>query len=290
MTTGLGVGTFGAEHAARTAVVDPDGARAYAAATDDDDPAYGRGAVAPPLFGAVVTWASLGDALGDMVSAADLPRLVHVAHDVHLSGPLVPGRRLVTVARAFALRPGRTGRRCTAQLTSRDQDTGAVVLVQYATVLVRGRQDDASSAAALGELPGHDFPPGDAARARPAGRGQVAVAPDQARRYAAASGDHNPIHLDEGAARAAGLPGPVLHGLCTMALAGRAVLGLVADGRPHRLRRLAVRFAGPVRPGTTLTVSAYDGGPAGDGVHRYPFEVHDGDRLVGSHGRVEVAP
>ena len=68
---------------------------------------------------------------------------------------------------------------------------------------------------------------------------------DQAERYAEASGDHNPIHLDEEAARAVGLPGRILHGLCTMALAGRAV-EQVAGREPTRL---AVRFSAPVALG-----------------------------------------
>ena len=79
------------------------------------------------------------------------------------------------------------------------------------------------------------------------------MAGDQAERYAEASGDHNPIHLDEEAARAVGLPGRILHGLCTMALAGRAV-EQVAGREPTRL---AVRFSAPVALGATVTTRVW---------------------------------
>lgn len=62
---------------------------------------------------------------------------------------------------------------------------------------------------------------------------------DTMRRYAEASGDHNPIHLDPAAARAAGLPAPILHGLYTMALVARCACHA---GEGRRLRMLTVDF------------------------------------------------
>lgn len=77
--------------------------------------------------------------------------------------------------------------------------------------------------------------------------------PDQTFRYAEASGDDHTIHLDEQAARAAGLPGIVVHGLCLMAFAGRAVLESLGGEDFTAVRRLAVRFSRPIAPGDTLT-------------------------------------
>lgn len=64
------------------------------------------------------------------------------------------------------------------------------------------------------------------------------------RRYAEASGDHNPIHLEDEAARALGLPGVVAHGMLTSALA----IGVVAEwaGGADRVLATSIRFAGPV--------------------------------------------
>jgi acyl dehydratase len=61
-------------------------------------------------------------------------------------------------------------------------------------------------------------------------------------RYAGASGDFNPIHIDEEFARSVGLPGRILHGLWTMAQVARA--HTEAAGGPDKLKRLSVEFRG----------------------------------------------
>ena len=73
---------------------------------------------------------------------------------------------------------------------------------------------------------------------------EVRVTPDKylTARYAGASGDFNPIHIDEEFARAVGLPGRILHGLWTMAQVARAQTE--AAGGPEHLRRLTVQFRG----------------------------------------------
>jgi acyl dehydratase len=73
---------------------------------------------------------------------------------------------------------------------------------------------------------------------------------EQIAAYAEASGDRNPIHLDDELARSVGLPGVIAHGMLQMGL-----LAGVA-GEPGRLRRLSCRFAGMVRPGDTITFRA----------------------------------
>lgn len=66
-------------------------------------------------------------------------------------------------------------------------------------------------------------------------------------RYADASGDHNPIHLDEAAAKAAGLPDVIAHGMYTMGLVSRAILEwLDAAGLDARITEFSARFAKPV--------------------------------------------
>ncbi|WP_025273564.1 MaoC/PaaZ C-terminal domain-containing protein [Haloglycomyces albus] len=75
------------------------------------------------------------------------------------------------------------------------------------------------------------------------------------RAYAEASGDHNPIHLDEQAARDAGLPDVITHGMYTLGLAARAISEWLDDaGLTADVSRLSGRFARPV------VVSADDGG------------------------------
>jgi acyl dehydratase len=73
-------------------------------------------------------------------------------------------------------------------------------------------------------------------------------------RYAGASGDFNPIHIDEEFAQSAGLPGRILHGLYTMALVARAQTE--AAGDPGKLKRLAVQFRGPAVPEAEITITS----------------------------------
>ena len=73
------------------------------------------------------------------------------------------------------------------------------------------------------------------------------VTVEQIRQYAEASGDRNPIHLDETFARSAGLPGVIAHGMLTMAFANQMVTDWLGDR--SMLKRLQGRFAGMVVPG-----------------------------------------
>jgi acyl dehydratase len=72
-------------------------------------------------------------------------------------------------------------------------------------------------------------------------------------RYAGASGDFNPIHIDEEFAKRVGLPGRILHGLWTMAQVARAHTD--AAGGPERLKRLSVQFRGMGVMGEEIVVS-----------------------------------
>lgn len=77
-----------------------------------------------------------------------------------------------------------------------------------------------------------------------------AVTPELAAAFAVASGDTNPIHLDPEAARAAGLPGVIAHGMLTMALLGRLVTSWASQ---DRLRALRTSFVAPVPGGDAIT-------------------------------------
>jgi acyl dehydratase len=83
----------------------------------------------------------------------------------------------------------------------------------------------------------------------------LTVTPDKylTNRYAGASGDFNPIHIDEEFARAVGLPGRILHGLWTMAQVARAQTD--AAGGPEHLKRLSVQFRGMGMPEQEIVVS-----------------------------------
>jgi acyl dehydratase len=86
---------------------------------------------------------------------------------------------------------------------------------------------------------------------------ELKVTPDKylPHRYAGASGDFNPIHIDPEFAKQVGLPSNILHGLWTMAQVARAHTE-AADGDPRALKRLSVQFRGMGFPEQELTVTA----------------------------------
>ena len=83
----------------------------------------------------------------------------------------------------------------------------------------------------------------------------LSVTPDKylTVRYAGASGDFNPIHIDEDFARQVGLPGCILHGLYTMAQSARSATA--AGGGPASLKRLSVQFRGMGVPESELSIT-----------------------------------
>ena len=85
---------------------------------------------------------------------------------------------------------------------------------------------------------------------------EVRVTPDAGltQRYKDASGDPNPIHVDEDFAKSVGLPGVILHGLYTMAQVARAN-NAAAGGDPRSLKRLAVQFRGMGFPEQEISVT-----------------------------------
>ena len=104
-------------------------------------------------------------------------------------------------------------------------------------------------------------------------------------RYAEASGDLNPIHTDPEAARAAGLPGIILHGTCTLAFAVSALVNGMLDADPARLRALAVRFSRPVLVPDRVTTEVWTSEPG-----QLCFEAsNQAGEVVLSRGVAQVA-
>lgn len=106
-------------------------------------------------------------------------------------------------------------------------------------------------------------------------------------RYAGASGDFNPIHIDEQFAQQVGLPGRILHGLWTMAQVARA--HTEAAGGPEKLKRLSVQFRGMGRMGEEIAVTGtVEAGETGSVVVRSEAE-QSGQRII-RNAVAELAP
>ena len=272
--------------------MDAESVTAYALATNDPNPRYVDptrvgGTVAPPLYPVRIFHPLILSCVTDPLLDLDLLRVVHGEEDLTWHAPLRPGD--LVQRRAVLESISQKGSGVVASWRMFAEVDGAVRVEVVNTVFARG-------AKLPGMSPGDTY--GTVAPSRPAPEGEprIAGAPmpvdlDQADRYAAASLDDNPIHVNDAVARKAGLPGVILHGLCTMAFASRAVVDGLADGDPGRLKRLSVRFTKPVLPGQTLTVTVHDAGTLPDGHHGYHLAVSDEDgEVVAGSGWAEVAP
>ena len=105
-------------------------------------------------------------------------------------------------------------------------------------------------------------------------------------RYAGASGDFNPIHIDEEFAKQVGLPGRILHGLWTMAQVARAHTD--AAGGPDKLRRLSVQFRGIGQLGQEVVVSGSVTEVA-DGVATVESEAEQAGQRIIRNGEAEIS-
>lgn len=111
---------------------------------------------------------------------------------------------------------------------------------------------------------------------------------EQIKAYADASGDQNPIHQDDAAALAVGLPGVIAHGMLNYGLLSRAVTDWLGD--PRLLRRLTVRFSNMVQPGDTIRCRGLVRSVAEDGrsaVIDVWVENQRGEKVL-SHGEAEI--
>lgn len=102
---------------------------------------------------------------------------------------------------------------------------------------------------------------------------------DLTKRYAAASGDPNPIHTDPEFAKQVGLPGVILHGLWTMAQVARAH-SAVADGDPRALRRLEVQFRGMGFPEQEVVVTSTVKEADGDTIVTDTVAEQSGNQII----------
>ena len=257
---------------------------AYAAATNDRNPRHVGGELAPPVFAVVPVWEAMLGAASRVTPPDVLMRVVHGEQDMRFNRPLVPGD--VLRSRAAPLGVTVRGSGTTLLIKSETRDGSAeLVNEQFATLFFRGVSDGDSG----GEAPPDHKLTAEVKASGPVAEATYAMDADQTFRYADASGDRMPIHLDDAVARSVGLPGIIIHGLCTMAFTGRAVIDEVAGGDPTRLRRLAVRFSRPVLPGQEITTRIYDAGGEGD-TRRYGFETLNPDgQAVVKDGLAEVA-
>jgi acyl dehydratase len=250
--------------------VDPDQCVAYAKATNDPVVQHLSGQYAPPVFAVVPVTTLMADATMSVVPDELMLRILHGEHDFRFHRPIEPGEVLTVRAKPIGVEGKKSGVVVTTLIQTRSA-RGDLVNEQYFIGFFRGGEFTGSRGV---KSPEHTFPGGLHAR-NPDFTVVSRFDDDQTFRYSEASGDPMPIHLDDDFAKQMGLPGIIIHGLCTIAFTSIALITSVSNEDPSRLKRLAVRMSKPAFPRETITTSLWR---APDGTYR--FET-TGDEMPG---------
>lgn len=267
--------------------VTKDATVAYAEATNDDATPHVNGKYAPPVYAIVPVFSIMADRTMSAVPDELILRILHGEQDMRFHRPIVAGDELSCRAKVVGVHGRSSGVVVTTLLETRDAND-ELVNEQYFTGFFRGGELDGGQGE---EPPAHSFD----AVLREREPDAVVVQKfdeDQTFRYSEASGDLMPIHLDDDFAKAMGLPGIIIHGLCTMAFTSRAVIETACPEDPSRLRRLVVRFSSPAQPRHTITTELWrvSTGSTTEAT-TYAFEtVTDEGTFVIRDGLAEIAP
>jgi acyl dehydratase len=227
--------------------------------------------------------ACTGFAAAGKIGSFNFAMLLHGSQQIRLFEPLPPAGKLSVVGEVADIQDKGEGRNAVVMLkaTGTDPDTGKVVAETMATAVIRGE-------GGFGGEPGQRPVAPEIPDREPDSRIALPTREDQALIYRL-SGDRNPLHSDPWFARElAGFPRPILHGLCTYGVAGRALVSDLGGGDATKVTAIASRFTSPVFPGETLTTSIWRT-EAGHAVFRTEAANPDGSnaRLVLEDGVVE---
>jgi acyl dehydratase len=221
-----------------------------------------------PTFAVLISQASTGRSLGDF----DPALLVHAEQSFDLHRPLPVAGSARTVASVTGIYDKGSGALVTTENQAVDAATGEPLVTARSGIFIRGEGGFG------GERGGSEAwqHPG-----RPADH-QVTyqTRPEQALIYRL-SGDRNPLHADPKFAARGGFSRPILHGLCTYGVTGRALLHALCDSDPARFVSMSGRFSHPVYPGESLVVSMWlpDGHGEGD-VALFQTATQDGTVVI----------
>jgi acyl dehydratase len=275
------------EHAGPVAnYCDPDEIVAFARAINDDNPLYLDGRAVPPTYAVVPVFEVFRGVAASLPPEATAGARGggHGEHDLYIRKPITPGMVLHTTAERHSVVVSKAGMNVFTKLMSVDDD-GEPVIEQYWSAIMSG---EATGPNRGPEMPDHTFP--EEARSRPVGSMILPTTRDQTFRYAGASGDRLPIHVNDQLAMKLGRPGKFNQGACTLGITSRALVAFAAGGDPRRIRRVAVRFSRYAYPGNDIEATVYDAGPTPEGLHAYAFEATSAGESVLRHGLVEVTP
>jgi acyl dehydratase len=215
--------------------------------------------------------------------------LLHGSQSIRLHAPLPVAGKLSVISEVADIQDKGEGKNAIIVLRGRgtDPDTSALVAETLTTLVIRG-------AGGFGGQPGQRPVAPEIPDREPDARIALPTREDQALIYRL-SGDRNPLHSDPWFARElAGFPKPILHGLCTYGVSGRALVAELGNGDAANVTSVAARFTSPVFPGETLTTSIWRTDP-GRAVFRTEACASDASereaaRVVLEDGAAEFTP
>jgi acyl dehydratase len=224
---------------------------AYAAAVGETDPRYydtsaPTGPVAHPVFPVCYEWPVAEALRSKTLDAALGPLGVHAVHRLIIHRPPRAGDSLRTTAQVTAVERRKRGTLVISRYTTTDRAGVPVSTTDYGS-LYRGVELRGDGGVRVWEADDAD---GDSVR----WADDVDVTGQAAHIYTEGARIHNPIHTDIAVARFAGLPGLILHGTATLALAVSRVVRRDLGGDAAAVRGVAGRFTGMVTMPSTLTV------------------------------------
>lgn len=276
---GLNAELEGKAYDPRVVEVTAEAIRRYAQATNEDNPVFNSDQpVAPPAFAFVVGTPGLTEVMLDPDLGVDMAMLVHAEQDHRYFAPIRAGDRLRVETKLEEVDLAPAGHTFTVAVSLVNQDNQPAAETRSKMFIRKSGSGAKSPKTEPQEAPEYVF------------EASQQVDEDQTQRYAEASGDDNPIHLDRQAARRSGFPGVIVHGMCTMAFASKVLLDNLAGGDPGRLRRLSVQFSRPVFPGQTITTRAWPIGQSDAGSKLFGFEtVNQRGSAVIKEGLAEIS-
>lgn len=276
---GLNAELAGKAYDPRVVEVTAEAIRRYAQATNEDNPVFNSDQpVAPPAFAFVVGTPGLTEVMLDPDLGVDMAMLVHAEQDHRYFAPIRAGDRLRVETKLEEVDLAPAGHTFTVAVSLVNQDNQPAAETR-SKMFIRKSGSGAKSPKTEPEEEREYVV-----------EASQQVDEDQTQRYAEASGDDNPIHLDRQAARRSGFPGVIVHGMCTMAFASKVLLDNLAGGDPGRLRRLSVQFSRPVFPGQTITTRAWPIGQSDAGSKLFGFEtVNQRGSAVIKEGLAEIS-
>ncbi len=226
---------------------------AYARATLDTTASVLSGERLPPMLAVnpLIDTAML--ACRDPEMGVDRLRLVHGEEDIRFFREILPGEIVRPESTVLGVHSKTSGELLV--LEHRLFRANELVVLSRSTYFIRSLTPSRDTPSRTSRLPKSEPQSEHKSDALVASNLSIPSTPSES--YAAASRGFNAIHIDNDYAKKAGLPGCILHGLCTMAIAANQVVHHLADKDPAQLSRLAVRFSSLVLPEDTLSIKAH---------------------------------